>query len=147
MKLCLLFTILLLVMISPVIIEPFESPIPATGWIWPTTGRITQKYSDYHHGLDIGARYGSDIIASRAGTVIWADWGWAGYGNLVVVDHGERLKTYYAHLREFNVVVGDEIVRGQKLGECGNTGHSTGPHLHFEIQQNWVRFDPLDYLP
>jgi murein DD-endopeptidase MepM/ murein hydrolase activator NlpD len=135
----LLAVILVLVLALPVLAQ--ES------WIWPTVGRITQLYHENHHGLDIGAWYGTDVVASKSGTVIWAKTGWAGYGELVVVYHGNGWKTYYSHLSAYAVQEGDKVVQGQKIGEIGSTGRSTGPHLHFEVRWYRQRLDPLNYLP
>jgi murein DD-endopeptidase MepM/ murein hydrolase activator NlpD len=116
-------------------------------WVWPVGGYISQGYWDLHRAIDIATQHGDVVMAADAGTVVYAEWGWAGYGNLVVVDHGNGFRSYYGHLYGFYVDVGDQVERGQPLGALGNTGLSTGPHLHFEIRQDGVLRNPLDYLP
>jgi murein DD-endopeptidase MepM/ murein hydrolase activator NlpD len=120
----------------------------ATGnWVWPSGGYISQGYWDLHRAIDIACRQGDVVVAADAGTVVYAEWGWAGYGNLVVIDHGNGFRSYYGHLYGFYVDVGDQVERGQPLGAIGNTGLSTGPHLHFEIREDGVLRNPIDYLP
>lgn len=129
--------------------QPTVSATPqGTGnWVWPVGGYISQGYWDLHRAIDIAARHGDVVMAADAGTVVYAEWGWAGYGNLVVVDHGNGFRSYYGHLYGFYVDVGEQVERGQPLGALGNTGLSTGPHLHFEIREDGVLRDPLDFLP
>jgi murein DD-endopeptidase MepM/ murein hydrolase activator NlpD len=129
--------------------QPAVSATPqATGsWVWPSGGYISQGYWDLHRAIDIACRQGDVVVAADAGTVVYAEWGWAGYGNLVVIDHGNGFKSYYGHLYGFYVDVGDQVERGQPLGAIGNTGLSTGPHLHFEIRKDGVPCNPIDYLP
>jgi murein DD-endopeptidase MepM/ murein hydrolase activator NlpD len=125
-----------------------SAPAQGTGsWVWPVGGYISQGYWDLHRAIDIATRHGESVMAADAGTVVYAEWGWAGYGNLVVIDHGNGFRSYYGHLYGFYVEVGEQVERGQPLGALGNTGLSTGPHLHFEIRQDGVLRDPLDYLP
>jgi len=129
--------------------QPVAPAAPeATGnWVWPSGGYISQGYWDLHRAIDIACRHGDVVVAADAGTVVYAEWGWAGYGNLVVIDHGNGFRSYYGHLYGFYVDVGDQVERGQPLGAIGNTGLSTGPHLHFEIREDGVLRDPIDYLP
>ncbi len=126
---------------------PFATAQGTGNWVWPVGGYISQGYWDLHRAIDIATRHGDVVMAADAGTVVYAEWGWAGYGNLVVVDHGNGFRSYYGHLYGFYVDVGEQVERGQPLGALGNTGLSTGPHLHFEIRQDGVLRDPLDYLP
>jgi murein DD-endopeptidase MepM/ murein hydrolase activator NlpD len=131
---------------------PPQPTAPATAegtgrWVWPVGGYISQGYWDLHRAIDIATQHGDVVMAADAGTVVYAEWGWAGYGNLVVVDHGNGFRSYYGHLYGFYVDVGEQVERGQPLGALGNTGLSTGPHLHFEIRQDGVLRNPLDYLP
>ena len=117
---------------------------------WPVKGVITSRFgnrsSGYHSGLDIGVNVGTSIAAADAGKVIFAAWS-GNYGYLVKVDHGSGLVTYYAHLSKISVNVGDTVARGQHIAYSGNTGRSTGPHLHFEVVINGTAYDPLNYLP
>jgi murein DD-endopeptidase MepM/ murein hydrolase activator NlpD len=98
-----------------------------------------------HEGIDIGAPYGAPIGAADGGTVIYAGW-LGGYGNLVVLDHGNGLSTAYGHQSDIVVGVGQSVAQGQLIGYVGSTGHSTGPHLHFEVRVNGSPVDPLGYL-
>ncbi len=98
----------------------------------------------YHSGIDIGASYGSTIIAADGGTVITAGWV-SGYGNCVVISHGGGVSTLYGHMSSIAVSVGQSVSQGQTIGYVGSTGNSTGPHLHWEVAVNGVRQDPLNY--
>lgn len=98
----------------------------------------------YHSGVDIGASYGSTIIAADGGTVITAGWV-SGYGNCVVISHGGGVSTLYGHMSSIAVSVGQGVSQGQTIGYVGSTGNSTGPHLHWEVAVNGVRQDPLNY--
>ena len=116
------------------------------GFIWPTVSkRITQYYHWRHHGLDIGSKSGLPIYASMAGVVTKAGWG-TGYGYHVVLDHGGGKKTLYAHMSKIYAKRGQEVNQGLPIGAIGNTGWSTGPHLHFEITINGRKVNPLSYL-
>ena len=98
-----------------------------------------------HTGIDIGAPSGAPIVAAAAGTVLVAGWE-EGYGNTVVIDHGGGIATLYGHQSSIAVAVGQSVTRGQVIGAVGSTGHSTGPHLHFEVRVNGSPVDPLGYL-
>jgi murein DD-endopeptidase MepM/ murein hydrolase activator NlpD len=121
----------------------------AAGFIWPCDGVVTSgfgmRWGRMHEGIDIGCPYGAPNRAAAAGTVIYAGW-MSGYGNLVVVDHGNGLSTAYAHASSLAVSVGQSVAQGQTVSYVGSTGHSTGPHLHFEVRVNGVAVDPLGYL-
>lgn len=113
---------------------------------WPTDGhKITQYYSWRHHGLDIANKTGTPLYSSDAGTVESVGWT-RGYGNNIIINHGGGKKTRYAHLSRFYVSRGQRVDKGQSVGEMGNTGWSTGPHLHFEVIINGVRYNPLNYI-
>lgn len=98
-----------------------------------------------HTGVDYGANDGDPIRAAGDGTVVWAGWR-GGYGNVVVVDHGKRLATLYAHQSRMAVSAGQPVLRGQVIGFVGSTGFSTGPHLHFETRELGTPVDPQTYL-
>ncbi len=114
-------------------------------FVWPFSGIITQSFSSYHPALDIAAN-GGDIIAADKGTVIRAGFWQGGYGNAVQIDHGNNYVTTYAHMSAIKVSTGDEVEKGQAIGTVGSTGRSTGPHLHFTIQQEGRYVDPLSQL-
>ena len=121
----------------------------AAGLIWPCDGVVVSgfgmRWGRMHEGIDIGCAYGTPNRAAASGTVIYAGW-LGGYGNLVVVDHGNGLSTAYAHASSILVSVGQSVSQGQTVSLVGSTGHSTGPHLHFEVRVNGVAVDPLAYL-
>jgi murein DD-endopeptidase MepM/ murein hydrolase activator NlpD len=120
-----------------------------SGFIWPVNGAVVSgfgmRWGRLHEGIDITAPTGTPIWAAAAGTVIHAGW-LGGYGNLVVVDHGNGLATAYAHASAILVAVGQEVAQGETLALIGSTGNSSGPHLHFEVRVNGIAVDPLLYL-
>ncbi len=101
----------------------------------------------FHAGIDIPAAAGTPVAAARAGTVVFAGWDAGGFGNLVVIAHGRGVETYYAHLSSIGVVAGEQAALGELVGRVGSTGHSTGPHLHFEVRVRGASVDPLRALP
>jgi len=127
------------------------------GYIWPVSSHyITSTFggrsspggigSTNHKGVDIGrVGYTTDIHAAKAGTVIISQYS-SSYGNYVVISHGSGNTTLYAHMSSRCVSVGQTVAQGDKIGVTGSTGHSTGPHLHFEISENGARINPLKYL-
>ena len=121
----------------------------AAGFIWPVNGAVVSgfgmRWGRMHEGIDIAAALGTPIRAAAAGTVIHAGW-LGGYGNLVVVDHGDGLATAYAHASAILVAVGQQVSQGGTLSLVGSTGNSSGPHLHFEVRVNGSAVDPLLYL-
>jgi murein DD-endopeptidase MepM/ murein hydrolase activator NlpD len=123
--------------------------VSGAGFIWPVNAPITSpfgwRWGRMHEGIDLGAAYGSPIAAAAAGVVIYAGWE-GGYGNLVVIDHGGGLATAYGHQSRIAVSVGQSVSQGETIGYVGSTGHSTGPHLHFEVRVNGQAVDPLGYL-
>ena len=133
------------------------SNVALGGYIWPVNSHyVTSTFggrsspggigSTNHKGVDIGrVGYTTDIHAAKAGTVIISQYS-TSYGNYVVVSHGSGNTTLYAHMSSRSVSAGQKVAQGDKLGVTGSTGHSTGPHLHFEISENGVRINPLKYL-
>ncbi len=121
----------------------------ASGFIWPVNGPVVSGYGmrwgRLHEGIDISASSGTPIWAAASGTVIHAGW-LGGYGNLVVVDHGNGLATAYAHASAILVGVGQQVAQGETVSLVGSTGNSSGPHLHFEVRVNGLAVDPLFYL-
>ena len=113
----------------------------------PRTHPITGEYKN-HGGTDIGASYGSAIMAADSGTVVKSSDGWnGGWGNFVMIDHGNGMQTLYAHMSSRAVSVGQTVSRGQTIGYVGSTGMSTGAHLHFEMYVNGSRIDPETRYP
>ncbi|MBU1017246.1 MAG: M23 family metallopeptidase [Patescibacteria group bacterium] len=121
--------------------------VKGTGqFVWPARYRvITQYFSWYHPAIDI-VKSPSPIYASDAGTVVRAGWWTNGYGFAVQVDHGNGYVTTYAHMSVIEVSVGEEVGRGEIIGQMGSTGRSTGPHVHFSVQFNGRFLDPLSVL-
>ena len=122
---------------------------PASGFIWPVDGVLTsgfgQRWGRLHAGIDVGVGFGTAIRAVALGTVVYSGW-LGGYGNLVVVDHGNGLSSAYGHQQRIYAGLGQSVAQGESLGEVGSTGNSTGPHLHFEVRINGLAVDPLGYL-
>lgn len=127
------------------------------GYIWPCNGIrwITSMFggrqspggigSTNHKGVDIGTPMGTPVLAAKSGTVTWASWN-GGYGNCIIISHGNGNSTLYGHLSDYNVTTDQQVKQGQVIGYSGNTGNSTGPHLHFGIIENSNWIDPLNYL-
>ncbi len=123
--------------------------------IWPVRGWVTSDFSVrldpytgervMHEGLDVAAALGSKVRAPADGTVVYAGVE-GGYGRVVVVDHGYGLKTRYGHLLKTEVKVGDKVKRGQVIAQVGNSGRSTGPHLHYEVRVNGVADNPRKFI-
>ncbi|MDD3853332.1 MAG: peptidoglycan DD-metalloendopeptidase family protein [Syntrophomonadaceae bacterium] len=126
-------------------------------YTWPTPGytSITSAYGMRYHpilkvrkmhtGVDIGAPGGASIVAADSGKVIHCGW-MGGYGQVIVVDHGNNMSTLYAHLSAYAVSNGAVVTKGQTIGRVGSTGWSTGPHLHFEVRINGSYTDPMPYI-
>ena len=128
--------------------SPNSSP-SSSSLVWPASGPITSPYGmrwgSLHPGIDIGAGMGAPIHAAASGRVILAGYS-GGYGNLIVIDHGNGLATAYAHQSRLGVSVGQAVSQGDVIGYVGSTGFSTGPHLHFEVRVNGSPVDPMGYL-
>ena len=103
------------------------------------------NYMRMHNGIDIAAAGGTNILAAESGTVIVAEYN-SGYGNYIIVDHGNGYSTLYAHSSRLIASVGDHVNRGDVIALVGTTGNSTGNHLHFEVRVNGTPTNPLDYL-
>ena len=127
------------------------SPTPlGTGkFVWPTNSHLIggNPYAWWHRGVDLAGNLGDPVYAADAGTVMWAGSNSWGYGNLIVLDHGNGWQTFYAHLSQVYVRCGQKVVQGAALGSVGSTGRSTGPHLHFETRLNGDLPNPLSNLP
>ncbi|MCR4963985.1 MAG: M23 family metallopeptidase [Firmicutes bacterium] len=127
------------------------SRLGETSFAWPLSGVITSPFGKrsrgWHSGLDIAAGRGTPIAAAAAGQVIEAGWKNDAYGYAVMLRHDRRLVTLYAHCDELWVQEGQWVAQGQTLGLVGLTGHTTGPHVHFEVRLNGECVNPLEYLP
>lgn len=127
-----------------------EGPIGVGVYVWPTTERHISGFNwspeTNHNGIDIGGKLGNPIFAADAGVVVYAGWNDWGYGNMVVVDHGNGWQTLYAHMSTLSVGCGSYVYGGDVLGAMGSTGNSSGPHLHFELRNESVRLDPRNFL-
>ncbi len=121
----------------------------ARGFVWPVNGTVTSgfgmRWGRLHAGIDIAAPMGTPVRAAASGQVIFAGSA-GGYGNLILIAHGDGIVTAYAHLSAIGVGVNQIVERGQTIGAVGSTGHSTGPHLHFEVRVNGQPVDPMAYL-
>lgn len=116
-------------------------------FIWPISGGISQYFAWYHPGVDITNSPGTPVRASDSGTVVVAGWlDNYGYGNRVIIDHGNGFRTLYAHLSAIYVAPGQTVSKGDVIGAVGSTGRSTGPHLHIEIIKDGVHLNPLGLL-
>ena len=126
----------------------YEGAIGTGTFVWPTTARYISgyHYSAIHRGIDIGGAMGNAIFAADSGVIVYAGWSNYGYGNLIVVDHGNGWQTAYAHLSSIAVTCGQSVFQGGYIGAMGSTGNSTGPHLHFEMVFNGAKPNPMDYL-
>lgn len=121
---------------------------PARGWVTSDFGHRLDPYTAdrvMHAGLDIAAPHGKEVLAPSDGTVVFAGLE-GGYGNVLVIDHGYGIKTRYGHLARIDVKLGDRVARGQKVAAVGNTGRSTGPHLHYEVRVNGLAQNPRKFI-
>ena len=132
--------------------EPTPEPDPTIAcgsFINPAAGTISSSFGSrwgrHHDGVDIAGDTDSDILAADAGKVVYADW-MSGYGNYIIIDHENGMKTAYGHCNSLLVNAGDRVVQGEVIAKMGSTGNSTGPHLHFEVKINDEVQDPLGYV-
>ncbi len=137
---------------QPRYVQAYNGPIPTSAigtgrFGWPVSGAITQRFFPWHPALDIGAPTGTPVYAADSGIVAMSGWSNAGYGNMILISHGNGYMTRYAHLSVLAVNSGQAIKKGQLLGRVGSTGRSTGPHLHFEIIQGNGHRNPYVLLP
>jgi murein DD-endopeptidase MepM/ murein hydrolase activator NlpD len=127
-----------------------DGRVSGAGLVWPTAGRVTSgfgyRWGRLHAGIDIGTGTGTPIRAAKAGEVIYSGT-MSGYGNVIVIDHGGGFTTLYAHQSRLGARDGQEVSQGETIGWVGSTGHSTGPHLHFETRVNGSPQNPRNYLP
>jgi len=124
------------------------SILPTQGWLTSDFGvRLDPVFADrkMHEGLDIASAHGQPVVAPSDGTVVFRGWE-GGYGNVLVIDHGYGVKTRYGHLSQTLVSLGDRVKRGARIAAVGNTGKSTGPHLHYEVRINGVAENPRKFI-
>ena len=132
-----------------------KSLLASTPSIWPTQGWVTSDFGvrldpysanrTMHQGIDIATPHGQSVLAPSDGTVVFNSTE-GGYGKVLVLDHGYGVKTRYGHLSEVFVHLGQRVVRGQKVAAVGNTGRSTGPHLHYEVRVNGIPENPRKFI-
>jgi murein DD-endopeptidase MepM/ murein hydrolase activator NlpD len=132
-----------------------RSLLASTPSIWPTRGWVTSDFGTrldpysaerkMHQGLDIATPHGQPVFSPSDGTVVFTG-SEGGYGKVLVIDHGYGVKTRYGHLSEIHVRLGDRIKRGDKVASVGNTGRSTGPHLHYEVRVNGIPENPRKFI-
>lgn len=117
-------------------------------WVWPATGKLVTGFSDTANlkGIDIGGKSGQPVLASASGKVVYAGTGLRGYGKLIIIKHSKSLLSAYAHNKDILVKEGQQVSRGQKIAEMGNSD-ADQVKLHFEIRRLGKPMDPLKYLP
>lgn len=140
---------------NPAVVPEVEK-LRESKFIWPVRGTLTSPFGprihpiygipSFHTGIDIAVPEGTKVLAADEGTVTFAGWQ-DGFGLLVVIDHGNGYETYYGHLSKILVVPGQKVSRGEVVALSGNTGLSTGPHLHFEVRLFGSPVDPQPLLP
>lgn len=127
-----------------------DGAIGSGAFVWPANAHFLSGF-DYnpganHPGIDIDGETGDPVYAADSGVVVYAGWNDWGYGNVVVINHGNGWQTLYAHLSSYYVSCGQSLFQGTPLGAIGSTGNSTGSHLHFEMMNNGTKVNPWDYL-
>ncbi len=128
-----------------------DGSVGAGIFIWPsndhTVGGFNYSPATNHSGIDINGETGDPIYSVDNGVIVYAGWNNWGYGNMVVVNHGNGWQTLYAHMSAYNVYCGQNVFQGSVIGAIGSTGNSTGSHLHYEMMYNGTKVNPWDYLP
>ncbi len=129
-------------------VAPIPGVVGEGNFMWPTSGQISQRYAWYHQAVDIANASNPPIQAAQSGSVTTVGWDARGYGNYVVIDHGNGYKTLYAHMStgSISVTPGTKVNQGQRIGNMGSTGRSTGTHLHFEVIGPTAKLNPLVVL-
>jgi murein DD-endopeptidase MepM/ murein hydrolase activator NlpD len=128
-----------------------DGAVGAGVFIWPANNHFLSGFdyspSTNHSGIDIDGETGDPVYAADNGVVVYSGWNNWGYGNVVVINHGNGWQTLYAHLNAYNVSCGQSVWQGSVIGAIGNTGNSSGSHLHYEMMYNGTKVNPWDYLP
>lgn len=126
-----------------------DGPIGTGGFIWPADNHYLSGYdfSSSHLGIDIAAGLGAPVYAADSGVVVTAGWNSSGYGNVIMIDHGNGYSTVYGHLNQINVSLCTGVAQGELIGLAGSTGNSTGAHLHFEVREPGGYVNPWYVLP
>lgn len=136
--------------VPPVRVEGQRSRILGKKFIMPVRGTVSSGFGwrsgRRHEGIDILAPGGAEVRAAGFGVVLYAGDGMRGYGNAIILDHGDGVTTLYGHLRRFRVRSGDAVASGSVIGTVGETGNATTTHLHFELRVGKAEVDPLKYL-
>jgi len=132
--------------------EPPAPHVKTDGlFVWPIVGPLNSpfgpRWGKFHAGIDIGSPQYQEVVAAADGEVLYASETHGGLGKAVVLQHGDGLRTVYAHLSIIVVEEGQTVRQGQAIGGVGSTGHATGPHLHFEVRRNGTALNPQDFLP
>jgi len=129
----------------------YSGPVGTGVFEWPTSSTWLSGYPyipGLHEAIDIGGSIGNAIYAADTGVIVYAGWNNYGYGNVIVIDHGNGWQTLYAHLNSIYFGCGQAVFQGNKIGSMGVSGNSSGPHLHFEMRSDiWGRVNPGNYLP
>jgi LysM repeat protein len=127
----------------------YSGAVGTGSFVWPANNHTLSGYdfTPIHHGLDIRAKLGDPIYATDSGVIVYAGPNSFGYGNLIVVDHGNGWQSVYGHLSQWNVDCGQSVFQGNLIGLAGSTGNSSGPHLHFEIHYKGGYVNPWTVLP
>ncbi|MGH8499058.1 MAG: M23 family metallopeptidase [Methylococcales bacterium] len=130
-------------------LETFPAGPPVKrGWMTSLYGSRTDPFSGkraFHSGIDFAAKQGAEVVAVASGIVIWASRD-GGYGKMVAIDHGDGYVTRYAHNKDLMVVAGERVEKGDTIARAGSTGHSTGPHVHFEVLRNGQKINPKKFV-
>jgi LysM repeat protein len=137
--------------LGPGVCQNVSSNAMGTGaFVWPVHGTITTQFTPDagHPAIDIATALGTPVVAADTGVIVYAGWSTVGFGNLVIIDHGNGWQTLYGHLNAIYVSCGAGVYQGGQIGVIGSTGNSTGPHLHFQMESSqYGKVNPLNYLP
>jgi len=129
----------------------YSGPVGTGAFDWPTSSTWISGYHyipGLHEAIDLGGSIGNAIYAADSGVIVYAGWNNYGYGNTIVIDHGNGWQTLYAHLNSVYFGCGQAAFQGNKIGSMGVSGNSSGPHLHFEMRNDiWGRVNPANFLP